>query len=213
MNEKSNEDLIEHLEKNTGVLTPDLKEAFMAVDRGDFVENDHRVEAYEDYPLPIGYGQTISQPTIVAFTLSLLQPKGGERVLDVGCGSGWTTVLLGYLVGAGGEVVGIDIINEFVELTRNRASSYHEKAPNVAVFHASEEDVIYSDGFDKILVNAAFERHDDIPNKMKESLRENGIMVAPIGNDLIVFSKINAEFKEVDRFTGMVSYVPYIKNS
>lgn len=210
MENLTNEDLIEHLENNTKVLNPELKKAFLAIDRGDFVDDDYVIEAYNDYPLPIGYGQTISQPTVVAVMLDLLSLKKGDRVLDVGCGSGWTTALLGFLVGAKGEVVGIDVIEEFVELTRNRLSSYREKVPNVAVFHASEGDAIYSEDFDRILVNASFSDLHDIPENMKKGLKENGRMVVPVVNDLVVFTKNNGELKEEKRLPQSVSFVPYV---
>ncbi|MGM0482488.1 MAG: protein-L-isoaspartate O-methyltransferase family protein [Patescibacteria group bacterium] len=210
MEESNNEDLIYHLENNTGVLTPEIKEAFKVIDRKDFVDEDYAIEAYNDYPLPIGYGQTISQPTVVAVMLDLLSPKKGDRVLDVGCGSGWTTALLGFLVGEEGEVVGVDVIEEFVELTRNRLSSYREKVPNVAVFHASEESAVYSEEFDKIMVNASFSGLFDIPENMKKALKEGGRMVAPVANDLMVFIKKNSELKEERRLPQTVSFVPYV---
>lgn len=213
MDELDNKDLIEHLEKNTGVLKTEIKEAFETVDRKDFVEEDYKVEAYHDYPLPIGFNQTVSQPTVVALMLSLLKVKRGERVLDIGCGSGWTTVLLGFLVGTEGEVVAIDIVSELVELTRNRAHHYNREAPNIAVFHASEKKAIYSDTFDKILVNASFEKIDSIPKVIKENLKENGLMVSPVGNSLIVFHKKGGEFKEKIRLPYSFSFVPYINQS
>ncbi|MFP4022270.1 MAG: protein-L-isoaspartate O-methyltransferase family protein [Candidatus Paceibacterota bacterium] len=213
MEELTNKDLVEHLQNNTKVLEPGskLEKAFLEIDRKDFIDEDHEIEAYYDYPLPIGYGQTISQPTIVAVMLSLLGLKKGERVLDVGCGSGWTTVLIGYLVEAEGEVVAVDIIQEFVELTRNRAAAYQDKAQNIAVFHASEEKAIYSDHFDKILVNASFQSEESIPQSMKEGLKEGGRMVAPIANDLIVLQKEEGKLKELKRLPYAVSFVPYIE--
>ena len=106
----SKEELVAHLERNTGVLkTPVLKAAFKVVDRKDFVAGDYAIEAYEDYPLPIGYGQTISQPTTVAFMCELLGPKRGDKILDLGSGSGWTTALLAHVVGPEGSVVGVEI--------------------------------------------------------------------------------------------------------
>ncbi len=210
MEENTNEDLIKHLEKNTEVLNSVLKDALRSIDRKDFIDEDYQIEAYYDYPLPIGFGQTISQPTIVVMMVSLLNPQKGERVLDVGCGSGWTTAILGYLVGDSGEVVAIDIIEELVELTRNRLASYQDKSPNVVVFHSSEENAIYSDKFDKILVNASFSSEDKIPQKMKGSLREGGKMVAPVKNDLVVFVKKEKQFIKEKTYLNMVSFVPYI---
>lgn len=213
MDELLNKDLIKHLEENTGVLTPLTKEAFKEIDRRDFVEDDYKIEAYQDYPLPIGFNQTQSQPTVVALMLSLLDVKKGDRILDVGSGSGWTTVLLGFLTGEKGEVVAIDIVKEFVELTRNRAHHYSSKAPNIAVFHSSEEKSIYSDKFDKVLVNASFKNTESIPKIIKENLKENGLMVSPVGNSLVVFYKKNNEVKEKIRLPDSFSFVPYIDNS
>lgn len=210
MEQSTKRDLIEHLERNTRVLTLNLKGAIDEIDRADFVEDDYKVEAYNDYPLPIGHGQTISQPTVVAFMLSLLDPQKGDRVLDVGCGSGWTTVLLGYLVGKSGEVVGVDIIEEFVEVARNRANSYSKKAPNIAVFHSSDEDVIYSDSFDRILVSASLSDLTIVPERMVKSLKEGGTFVAPVVNDLVVLNKVGETLKERERFSNVVNFVPYI---
>lgn len=207
---KTKEDLVEHLQSSTIVLTPKLRKALLAVDRKDFVDEDYVVEAYNDYPLPIGYGQTISQPTIVTLMLYLLDPQEGERILDVGCGSGWTAVLLGFLVGREGDVVGIDIIEEFVELSRNRSSAYEGLSPNVAIFHASKEKQIYSDKFNKILVNASFSSKRVIPDIMKDNLKEGGIMVAPIANDLVIFTKKDGEFVEKKRMPYLVSFVPFV---
>lgn len=92
------DELIRNL-KQAGVLrSRHVEAAFGAIDRKDFVPPEYRDEAYGDYPLPIGRGQTISQPYTVAFMLDLLDPKPGERILDVGAGSGWQTALLAQVV-------------------------------------------------------------------------------------------------------------------
>src|ERR1044071_317483 len=113
----SRDDLQKHLKNESRVLeNPELEKAFADIDRADFVGPDYEVEAYEDYALPIGLGQTISQPTVVAFMLELLDIQKGEEILDVGSGSGWTTALLSELTGEDGSVLGWEILPELVKL-------------------------------------------------------------------------------------------------
>lgn len=90
----------------------DLAAAFAACPRERFLPPDQQPYAGLDRALPIGYDVTCSQPTTVRRMLDLLGPRPGERVLDVGCGSGWTTALLAHLVGRRGRVVGVEIIPE-----------------------------------------------------------------------------------------------------
>ncbi len=92
------DELIKNL-KRSGVLeSPYVAAAFRAIERGDFVPREYQREAHGNYPLPIGQGQTISQPFTVAFLLDLLDPRPGEKILDIGAGSGWQSALLAYVV-------------------------------------------------------------------------------------------------------------------
>jgi len=111
---QNNKELIKHLIARNVLKTKAIIDAFQAVDRIDFVPLKYLDEAYGDYPLPIGYGQTISQPFTVAFMLELLQPQKGDKILDVGSGSGWTTALLAHIVQEEGSVRGIELIPELV---------------------------------------------------------------------------------------------------
>ena len=87
---------------NSGYLkTPEIVSAFKKIKRQDFVRPEDAERAEINAPLVIGYGQTISQPATVAFMLEKLQPKRGEKILDIGSGSGWTAALLAEIVGAG----------------------------------------------------------------------------------------------------------------
>ncbi|MDZ4230163.1 MAG: L-isoaspartyl protein carboxyl methyltransferase, partial [Candidatus Veblenbacteria bacterium] len=85
----SNSELVASLVSSGVLQTPRLRTAFLAVDRARFVPLSLRAEAYADHPLPIGLGQTISQPTTIAFMLELLQPPPGGTILEVGAGSGY----------------------------------------------------------------------------------------------------------------------------
>ena len=113
------ENLIDSLIKDGYLKTPEIIEAFKAIDRANFVSNELKGDAYLNVPLSIGFGQTISQPLTVAFMLELLQPKKGEKILDVGAGSGWTIALLAFIVGdppaGGGKIIGVERIPELKE--------------------------------------------------------------------------------------------------
>ena len=126
--------LIEHL-KSSGVLkNSNIIEAFEKIDRADFVLEEHKLESYEDHPIPIGRGQTISQPTTVAFMLELLSVQKGDKVLDIGSGSGWTTALLSELVGSTGEVFGVERVSELVEFGSKNLAKYDFKNSSASWF-------------------------------------------------------------------------------
>lgn len=192
-----NESLVSHLKKSVRVLRSHrLEEAFRAVPRADFVPDELQVEAYEDYPLPIGGGQTISQPTTVAFMLEKLGVEEGDRVLDVGSGSGWTTALLAHLVGEKGKVLGVEIVPGLVAFGQKNLVRFYSYVPrnvrasknNVrnlpraeeqAEIRQAERDVIGLPDeapFDRILVSAAAEK---IPAELIEQLAVGGKMVIP----------------------------------
>ena len=105
------EELVKNL-KSSGVLkSPKIIEAFLKVDRKDFVPKDMKASAYLDQALSIGHSQTISQPYTVAFMLELLEPKEGDpstslrasKIMDIGYGSGWASALLAHIVGERGK--------------------------------------------------------------------------------------------------------------
>ena len=112
--------LIKELIEEGVLKTPSIIEAFEKIDRKDFTPEGLRDKAYLNTPLPIGYGQTISQPFTVAFMLELLQPQSGDKVLEVGSGSGWQTTLLASIVGNfpidGGKVFALELIPELMTI-------------------------------------------------------------------------------------------------
>src|SRR3990167_8942650 len=108
----TNEELVDELTRGGYLKNPALIEAFREVDRADFVPKEFKEEAYVNAPLPIGDDQTISQPLTVAFMLEHLLPQPGEKILDVGTGSGWQLALLAHVVGERGKVIGIERIEK-----------------------------------------------------------------------------------------------------
>ena len=95
---KSNQELVNYLKEREVLKTKEIINAFLKIDRKDFVKEEYKDQAYFDTPLPTLMGQTISQPYVVAFMLELLQPQKGQKILDIGFGSGWTTSLLAEIV-------------------------------------------------------------------------------------------------------------------
>jgi len=203
----SNQQLIEHLKKNTRVLTsPRIEEALMAIDRREFVRPDHLVEAYEDYPLPIGFNQTISQPTVVVLMLELLQPKGGDRILDVGSGSGWTTALLSVLVTTEGSVLGTERIDDLVAFGQANLAKFDLPTAKIVSSGSTLEGE-----FDKVMINAAFESSDQIKGQLVELLKEGGYLIAPVKDKLILYQKLGGDLKESSSLQGF-SFVPFIED-
>lgn len=202
MNE-SNEILISHL-KDKGLLnSKNLEDAFRKIDRADFTQEDYKVESYEDYPLPIGFGQTISQPTTVAFMLELLDLKKGDNALDVGSGSGWSTALIAEIIKPRGKVWGVEIIPELAEFGRKNLAKYDMK--NAEILEAGEKlGLVEYAPYDKILVSAEAE---DAPKELLRQLKIGGIIVIPIKNTLCKIKKLANGKTEETSFPGFV-FVP-----
>ncbi|MDP4007521.1 MAG: protein-L-isoaspartate O-methyltransferase [bacterium] len=200
------EELVQHL-KEIGVLkTPALVEAFSKIDRRDFVLPEYQDAAYEDYPLPIGFGQTISQPYTVAFMLELLNPEKGEKILDVGSGSGWTAALLAYLVGSSGRVIGKELQKNLVRFARENLAKYPEL--NVEIFQAKKGalGLPKESPFDKILVSAAAK---EIPKELLSQLAKDGVMVLPVENAVLRIQKRPGKAPDIKKFEGF-AFVPLL---
>ena len=195
-------ELIEHFVQRGTLRTPAIIEAFRQVSREDFLPAEVRAFAGEDHPFCIGHGQTNSQPYTVALMLEMLQPGSGQRILDVGCGSGWTTALLAHIVGAGGQVTGTEIIAELAQLAAARC-----RDENVHIIH-TPSGIGCSDQapYDRILVSAAASR---LPDTLLEQLSAEGTLVIPIGHSIYRFEKHAGNITQSE-FPGF-SFVPLIE--
>jgi len=177
----------------------------MKINRKDFVLKEYEKEAYHDYPLPIGYGQTISQPSTVYFMLELLNPEKGEKILDIGSGSGWTTALLANAVGEKGMVFGVERIPELVLMGRKNIAKYNFN--NVKILEARKTIGLEEESpFDKILVSASAK---EIPQELIKQLKLKGIMVIPVENDILKIEKISEKDIKIEKYSGFV-FVPLL---
>ena len=155
-----------------GVRDKKVLDLMLTVPREDFIGLDMAGFAYNDRPLPIGFGQTISQPYIVALMTELLELSGNEKVLEIGTGSGYQTAILSMMAK---EVFSIEIVGPLYEITKNLLTGYKNIRLALRDGYFGWEEFA---PFDRIIVTAAPE---NIPEPLVLQLREGGIMVIPLG--------------------------------
>jgi len=157
-----------------GVRDPLVLEAMRAVSREKFVALGSSQRAYEDRPLPIGSGQTISQPYIVAFMVAALDLKAGTKVLEIGAGSGYAAAVLAQIAD---QVFAVERIGQLAE--RARQNLQDADCTNVQIRHADgTQGWLEEAPFDAILVSAGA---PNVPEALLDQLKVGGRMVIPIG--------------------------------
>ena len=153
------QELVDSMILSDRLNTPHIIDAFRKVDRKYFVPESFEEHIYVDAPLPIGNSQTISQPSTVAFMLEKLEPVEGDKVLDIGSGSGWTTALLCHIVGKKGSVTGLERMDALVEQGEENLSKL-QFSSHCRIQRAGEKLGMPGEQFDRILVSASA---DEIP--------------------------------------------------
>jgi protein-L-isoaspartate(D-aspartate) O-methyltransferase len=197
--------LIDELISQGYLKTPRIVRAFRKIDRADFVRPEFLNSAYANAPLPIGEGQTISQPLTVAFMLELLQPKPGDKILDVGSGSGWTTALLAEIVGRKGRVLGIEIVPELRRFGKENIKKYFIAVEILGV--NGSKGYKKQAPYDKILVSAAAGK---TPAELKNQLKIRGRLVIPVKNSIWLIERLGKnQFREKEHFG--FAFVPLVK--
>ncbi|MDR7435741.1 MAG: protein-L-isoaspartate(D-aspartate) O-methyltransferase [Armatimonadota bacterium] len=199
--------MVEEQIKARGITDPRVLQAMLKVPRHLFVDRKYWPEAYNDYPLPIGYGQTISQPYIVALMTENLALRPGDRVLEIGTGSGYQAAILAELTD---KVYTIEIIPPLAQAAQKRLQQLGYTQVQVKI----------GDGylgwpehqpFDAIIVTAA---PDHVPPPLIRQLKEKGRMVIPVGPPGLVqtlwkISKVRGELQFTN--LGQVLFVPLVR--
>jgi protein-L-isoaspartate(D-aspartate) O-methyltransferase len=194
---EDNKDLVQNLIGRKVLRSENIKEALLQIDRANFVIDEYKDLAYADMALPIGYGQTISQPYTVVFMLELLEIEEGHKVLDIGCGSGWTTALLANIVGQSGLVKGLEIIDDLVEMGKKNLQQYDFKNVNIA--KAGKNIGLPKEKFDRILVSASASK---FPTQLLKQVKNGGIIVVPVRDSIFKFKKISNKEILKEEFPG-----------
>lgn len=200
--------LVDNLAERGYLKTPSIIEAFRAISRADFLPENLKDQAGMNAPLPIGFGQTNSQPLTVAFMLELLQPQPGDKILDIGAGSGWTGALLAHCVGEHGNVCVVERIPELCEFGKNNVAKYNYIRKGVVEFFCADgtKGLPEQAPFDKIVAAAAAK---EVPRAWQEQLKIGGRLVLPVANSLWLFVKKAKDKFEKEEFPGF-AFVPLV---
>src|SRR3989344_1628969 len=207
MSKAENEQMMDMLIEYGYLSTERVIKAFKNVDRADFAPEEYGKGCYEDTPLPIGKSQTISAPSMVAIMSEKLDAKAGQKILEIGAGSGYQAAILAEIIGSKGKLFTVERIKEVA----NNAKKVLGKYKNVKL--------IVGDGtlgyekeapFDRIIVTAAAPQ---IPEPLIEQLKEDGILEIPVGDYLygqeLILAKKKKGKVEQEFVTGVV-FVPLI---
>ena len=201
--------MVEWQIEKRGIKNQPTLEAMRKILRHKFVPTDMMERAYDDSPLPIGYGQTISQPYIVAYMTAVINPEPGQKVLEIGTGSGYQAAVLAEIVD---DVYTIEIITELYSSAKKRLDDLGYK--NITCINADGYYGIKKAApFDAIVVTAASEH---IPPPLIEQLKDGGKMIIPVGspflNQTLILVEKNGE--EITTTSLLpVRFVPFTRGN
>ncbi|HUW44130.1 MAG TPA: protein-L-isoaspartate(D-aspartate) O-methyltransferase [Bacillota bacterium] len=189
-------------------FSKNILDAFSKVKRENFIPEELEKEAYKDTALPIGHGQTISQPYTISIMLSELELKKGQNILEVGSGSGYVLALLSEIIGKNGKVSGIEVVKELVAKSKESLEDYN----NIEIYHRNGSKGLPEKApFDRILISAACR---EVPKELLNQLKDGGILLTPKGprfeQSLVVIERQGNEFKTIREIPGFI-FVPFIE--
>jgi protein-L-isoaspartate(D-aspartate) O-methyltransferase len=197
--------MVESQIRNRGINNVAVLNAMKTVPRHLFIPENYRDEAYNDYPLPIGYGQTISQPYIVAYMTEAVRPTSKKKVLEIGTGSGYQAAILAEIVD---KVYTIEIVPELAKESAERLKNLGYDNV-ICKFGDGYQGWSEHAPFDIIVVTAAPE---EIPQPLIDQLAEDGRLIIPVGapgavQELVLVIKKNGKIET--RRLSFVRFVPF----
>lgn len=202
--------LISQLQRDKHLKSKLVTKAFEAVDRVDFVPREQETYAYVNSAISIGFQQTISQPQVVAFLLELLSLKKGEKVLDIGSGSGWQAALLSHIVGQSGKVIAVERLKSLIAFSEENLKKYPTLKRRIELIHADGAKGHSKDApYDKIVAAAAV---PVIPKAWKDQVKIGGKIVAPVESSIVCLEKVSARKFEKKEYYGF-AFVPLISRA
>lgn len=210
MYEENREEMIQSLRRRGFLKSSEVVEAFRNVPREKFVPSRVREEAYADHPLSIGEGQTISAPSMIAIMLEVLDAEMGQRILEVGTGSGYNAALLDEIVGSEGKIYTIERLERIARTGRENLRRTGHGEVEVVIGDGTKG---YDEGapWDRILVTAC---SPQVPDPLIDQLKVGGKVVAPVGSHfmsqtLTVVEKTGSAETEIHEY-GTCAFVPLV---
>lgn len=192
--------------KLMGIKDKNVINAIHETKRECFVPNDLKEDSYKNYPLSIDYGQTISQPYTVAFMIELLDIKQGNKILEIGAGSGYNAAVMSHLIGKQGKIYAIELIKELTDFAKDnlkRAGINNVKIIHGDGYHGYKRESPY----DRIIITAGTPK---IPDELIKQLKNKGIIVAPLskiyGEEMTKIVKNNNKLEKTTH--GSFAFVP-----
>jgi len=199
--------LVKKLKNEGYIKTPLVEKAFLEVPRENFVPYHLKKSAYLDIPLEIGFGQTISAPHMVAIMCEALVLKKGQKVLEIGSGSGYHAAVVSKIIGEKGRVYSVERIKELADIARENIRKTGIKNVEVFVGDGSLGFKRFAP-YDRIYVTCAA---PDIPKPLIDQLKDPGLLLIPVGRyycDLMLLRKENGKISTKN--LGGCAFVPLV---
>ncbi len=196
--------------KRFGIHDSAVLKAMQTVPREKFVPEAYKDLAYANHPIPLSFDATISQPLVIAMMLQELQFNEGMHVLEIGSGSGYVVALLQHIVGEKGQVTGIEIASDLVEVSKTTLKVL--KLPSTIICADGSKGYKKNAPYDRILLSCSCET---VPAALFDQLKDNGVLLAPVGNrlwqQLILFRKMKKQL--LKKKGELVRFLPMKKAS